>query len=174
MITLVLGGARSGKSRFAEALVSARGAPVTYLATARVGDDPGFAARVAAHRARRPAAWRTVEAGAALIEGVAAAPADHALLVDSLGTWVAACEGFATDGPGLCAALAARRSAVVIVSEEVGLGVHPSTDVGGRFRDVLGALNDTVSRRADEAWLVVAGRPLRLPAHWEAAGEPRP
>ncbi len=161
MITLVLGGARSGKSEIAESLMPPPAA-VTYLATAVV--DPGdadFAARVAAHRARRPGSWQTVECGADLPRGLERA--EGAALVDSLGTWVAATPGFAVDTAALCEVLARRRNAdTVVVSEEVGLGVHPETEIGRTFRDVLGALNQAVAAVSDEVLLVVAGRVLRL------------
>jgi adenosyl cobinamide kinase/adenosyl cobinamide phosphate guanylyltransferase len=160
MITLVLGGARSGKSELAERIAGAGGAPVTYVATAIVGDDDDFARRVRLHRDRRPSGWRTVEAGAALSECLA--DLEGTALVDSLGTWVAATPNFEADAAALCAVLRRRVGETVVVSEEVGMGVHPSTDVGGRFRDVLGGVNRAVSEVADEAFLVVAGRALRL------------
>ena len=156
-LTLVLGGARSGKSRVAEVLA---GDDVVYVATAEVTDDD-FAARVARHRDRRPASWSTVESGADLVATVRSLPARPAL-VDSLGTWVARCEGFAADGAALAVALAARPASTVVVSEEVGLGVHPETDVGRRWRDALGEVNQEVAAVADRVLLVVAGRTLEL------------
>jgi adenosyl cobinamide kinase/adenosyl cobinamide phosphate guanylyltransferase len=163
MITLVLGGARSGKSAFAEALAGRAGGPVAYLATAEAtATDAAFAARVAAHRARRPGSWVTVEAGAGLVGAIGQVAGDHTVLVDSLGTWVAAHPDFSVDAAGLCAGLAARSAPVVVVSEEVGLGVHPYSEAGGRFRDALGLVNQAVAAAATEVWLVVAGRGLRL------------
>jgi adenosyl cobinamide kinase/adenosyl cobinamide phosphate guanylyltransferase len=164
MITLVLGGARSGKSAFAEALAGRAGGPVAYLATASASAsaDPAFAARIAAHRARRPASWVTVEAGAGLAGAIGQVAGDHTVLVDSLGTWVAAHPDFSVDAAGLCAGLTARSAPVVVVSEEVGLGVHPYSEAGGRFRDALGLVNQAVAAAATEVWLVVAGRGLRL------------
>ncbi|HET6774348.1 MAG TPA: bifunctional adenosylcobinamide kinase/adenosylcobinamide-phosphate guanylyltransferase [Acidimicrobiales bacterium] len=172
MITLVLGGTRSGKSRVAEDLVAGRqaatGDRVTYVATGRA-TDADMAARIAAHRARRPAAWATVETGAGAGTGadlptVLAGLAGH-VLVDSLGTWVADAD-LAPDAPALCAALRARARAgagdTVLVSEEVGLGVHPATEVGRRFADALGELNRAVAEVADRVLLVVAGRVLAL------------
>jgi adenosyl cobinamide kinase/adenosyl cobinamide phosphate guanylyltransferase len=79
-----------------------------------------------------------------------------------LGTWLAASPALDGDVPGLLAALSQRRGDTVVVSEEVGLGVHPSTEVGGRFRDALGVLNREVSALADQVFLVVAGRAMRL------------
>jgi adenosyl cobinamide kinase/adenosyl cobinamide phosphate guanylyltransferase len=160
MITLVLGGARSGKSELAERIAGEVGAPVTYVATAVIGDDADLARRVQRHRERRPPGWRTVEAGAALSNRLVGL--EGTVLVDSLGSWVAAIPGFEADPNALCRALLERPGQTVVVSEEVGLGVHPSTEVGGRFRDVLGTVNRAVSEIADDAFLVVAGRALRL------------
>lgn len=160
MITLVLGGTRSGKSAFAERLAASLPQPVTYIATAVVGDDPGFAARIAAHRARRPGHWSTVESGRDLPGAIA--EARGSVLVDSLGTWLAGIPEFEADAEALCTSLGAHRGDVVVVSEEVGLGVHPSTELGGRFRDALGSLNQAVAEVAGDVYLVVAGRALRL------------
>ena len=161
MIVLVLGGARSGKSAVGERLADelAGGGPVTVLATAVVGDDD-MAARVAAHRARRPRHWATVETGPDLVGALG--PAPGTVLVDALGTWVAVAPELTVDAPGLCDALVSRRGPTVVVSDEVGLGVHPTTEAGRRFRDALGELNAAVARVADEVLLVVAGRALRL------------
>jgi adenosylcobinamide kinase / adenosylcobinamide-phosphate guanylyltransferase len=161
-ITLLLGGAASGKSELAE-LMSAGGEPVTYIATGVLDDrhpDPAFAARIEAHRRRRPAEWPTVEAGADLVGALDAVPGRA--LVDALGTWVAATPGFDVDIAGLCAVLRSRTAATVVVSDEVGLSVHPATEIGGRFRDVLGAVNQAVADVAGEVLLVVAGRVLPL------------
>ena len=143
----------------AEQLAGAATGTVTYIATAVV-EDADFAARVQAHRARRPPSWQTIEAGASLVEALRSVP--DTALVDSLGTWLAASPAFDGDVPGLLAALSQRRGDTVVVSEEVGLGVHPSTEVGGRFRDALGILNREVSALADQVFLVVAGRAMRL------------
>jgi len=170
VITLVLGGTRSGKSEVAESLAARSAGPVTYVATyvAAPADggapDEDMAARVAVHRARRPDGWATVEAGAdlpAVVAGLAGT-----VLVDSLGTWVAGLPGLAPDAAALCDALRSRARAgagdTIVVSEEVGLGVHPPTEAGRRFADALGPLNRAVSGVADQALLVVAGRALRL------------
>jgi adenosylcobinamide kinase / adenosylcobinamide-phosphate guanylyltransferase len=160
VITLVLGGARSGKSAVAERLAARHGGPVTYFATLDVGADADLAARVAAHRARRPAAWATVEASTGLPEALSSTAGT--VLVDSLGPWVSAAPGMAVDAASLCAALRDRRGDTVVVSEEVGFGVHPASEAGRAFRDALGALNQAVAGVADAALLVVAGRVLRL------------
>lgn len=159
MITLFLGGARSGKSVMAEQMVAGLPAPVIYLATAVVG-DPDHAERVAAHRARRDPSWVTIEAAADLAARVC--EVDGSVLIDSLGAWVAAAPEFAVDLTGLCRALTARAGDTVVVSEEVGLGVHPSSAAGRRFRDALGQVNSAVAEVSDEVFLVVAGRVLPL------------
>jgi adenosylcobinamide kinase/adenosylcobinamide-phosphate guanylyltransferase len=159
----VLGGARSGKSEVAEGLVAVLGDAVTYVATGGPADpsvDADWAARVAAHRARRPAAWTTVEAAGHLPDLIRRL--SDAVLLDSLGTWVASSPDFAVDVVGLIRALAERDGDTVVVSEEVGLGVHPETEVGRAFRDALGTVNRAVAGVADDAWFVVAGRRLRL------------
>lgn len=168
---LVLGGSRSGKSAFAESLLADH-ADVTYLATsAGAPDDGEWAARVAAHRARRPAGWSTLET---------TAPSDllrlGTVLVDSVTTWVAALmdeTGVWTEEPGAEQRLAGRCDAlvnawamtsahVVAVSDEVGLGVVPETRSGRLFRDTLGEVNQRLAGTADQVWFVVAGLPQRL------------
>lgn len=161
MITLVLGGARSGKSRVAEGLAGRLPAPVTYLATAVVADDDhDHAARVAAHRSGRDPTWTTVETGAALARALRSVPGS--VLIDSLGTWVSAHHDFTVDVSALCAALTGREADTVVVSEEVGLGVHPSSEAGRRFRDALGTVNAAVADVCEDVLLVVAGRVLPL------------
>ncbi|MHB8438410.1 MAG: bifunctional adenosylcobinamide kinase/adenosylcobinamide-phosphate guanylyltransferase [Acidimicrobiales bacterium] len=159
MITLVLGGARSGKSEVAERLALRTGCPVTYLATGTAVDE-GMAARIEEHRRRRPSSWSTVECGRDLSVALAAVPGTA--LVDALGTWLASFEGFAADVDELCRVLSARATPAVVVSEEVGMGVHPSTEVGRHFRDCLGLANQAIAAIADDVLLVVAGRTLRL------------
>jgi adenosylcobinamide kinase/adenosylcobinamide-phosphate guanylyltransferase len=161
LISLVLGGARSGKSLVAERIAAELPEPVTYLATG-VAPDEDMAARVAVHQARRLPGWRTVEAGRQLV--AALAPLQGTVLVEALGTWVAAHPGFEVDTAGLCRVLDDRAGDTVIVSEEVGLGVHPSSDAGRRFRDALGLVNQAVAAVADDVVLVVAGCTMRLEA----------
>jgi adenosyl cobinamide kinase/adenosyl cobinamide phosphate guanylyltransferase len=160
-VTLVLGGSRSGKSALAERLADALPAPVSYLATGVADpDDADFAARVERHRARRPAAWRTVEVGADLVTALDAT--EGSVLVDSIGTWVSAHQDFAVDVDALVDVLGRRAGTTILVSDEVGMGVHPSTDVGRRFRDALGDVNARLAEVADDVLLVVAGRVLPL------------
>ncbi len=175
----MLGGARSGKSVVAERLASGLAAPVTYVATMVVGDDGGvvgdgsdpdvdLAARVQAHRDRRPGDWRTIEVGAGVDLADSLRECVGTVLLDSLGPWVAGSmladdmAAAAHEATCLCAALRERTGDTVVVSEEVGFGVHPSSEQGRRFRDVLGSLNQAVSAVADEAYFVIAGRVLRL------------
>jgi adenosylcobinamide kinase / adenosylcobinamide-phosphate guanylyltransferase len=161
VITLVLGGTRSGKSEVAERLAGGLSPPVTYVATTVVPeDDADLAARVERHRRRRPAAWRTVEAGPGLVPALD--QVSGSVVVDSLGAWVAACDALAPDADALTRSLQARRGDAVVVSDEVGLGVHPSSEAGRRFRDALGQVNRAVADIADEVLLVVAGRVLPL------------
>lgn len=174
---LILGGARSGKSAEAERRLRNAGA-VTYVATG--GDregDPEWAERVAAHRARRPAHWRTVETtdvAAVLRES------SGAVLIDCLGLWLTAvldeCAAWdeAAWHSGGARAVAARvdelvsawratDAHVVAVSAEVGMSVVPDTSAGRRFRDELGRLNQRLAAESDKVLLVVAGRVLVLP-----------
>jgi adenosyl cobinamide kinase/adenosyl cobinamide phosphate guanylyltransferase len=161
VITLVLGGAASGKSAVAERAAAALGPPVTYVATWEPDPlDADMRARVQAHRDRRPAGWSTVECTTDLAD--VARSLQGTVLIDSLGTWVAAAGAAPVDTARLCAALRARQGDTVVVSDEVGLGVHPSSEAGRRFRDVLGAVNQEVAAAADRVWLVVAGRVLAL------------
>jgi adenosyl cobinamide kinase/adenosyl cobinamide phosphate guanylyltransferase len=159
VIVLVLGGTRSGKSEIAERIAADLGEPVTFVATAAV-TDPGMAARVEAHRARRPSTWPTIECGEDLPEVVAGT--DGTVLVDSLGTWVARAPAMRGDANGLVGALTARGAPTVVVSEEVGLSVHAPSEAGRQFTDALGDLNAAVAAVADRALLVVAGRAVPL------------
>ena len=164
MIVLVLGGTRSGKSGVAESIAESLGSAVTYVATAAVNpDDADHAARVAAHQARRPAHWSTVECEEPenllrFLDEI-----DGVVLVDSLGTWVAHHSDLTVGADGLLDALVGRTDPTVIVSEEVGLSVHAPTELGRRFADVLGMVNQRVAAVADRVLLVVAGRVLELP-----------
>jgi len=160
MITLVLGGARSGKSEVGERLVARHPAPITYVATMVVGDSRELGLRVAAHRARRPPEWSTVEAGSGL--AAVMRTLTGTALVDSLGPWLSAHPDLVVDSEALCASLAGRQGDTVLVSDEVGLSVHPSTESGRQFRDAMGSLNQAVASLADKVVLVVAGQMLPL------------
>ncbi len=168
MTILVLGGTRSGKSGVAERLTdeAATGGAVTYVATAFVDDaDPDHVARIVAHQTRRPAAWHTVECGPSVDLVDALVSIDHTVIVDSLGTWLTQFDDLTPPVDRLVAAVAAREAralATVLVSEEVGLAVHPPSELGRRYVDAMGTLNQRVAAVADRCLLVVAGRTLEL------------
>jgi adenosylcobinamide kinase/adenosylcobinamide-phosphate guanylyltransferase len=166
LITLVLGGARSGKSRYAERLVEDAARCGTYLATAEAGDAE-MAARIAAHRARRGPFWHTVEAPLALAPAIAAhAEPERPILVDCLTLWLSnllLAGKQADEEPGaLCSALREAAGTVVLVSNEVGMGLVPETSLGRQFRDAAGRLNQDVAGLADRVVFVAAGLPLVL------------
>jgi adenosyl cobinamide kinase/adenosyl cobinamide phosphate guanylyltransferase len=164
-LTLVLGGARSGKSRHAEALVTARPAPWIYVATARALDAE-MAARVAEHQRRRGPGWQTVEAPLGLGAALAQAPDAAPVLVDCLTLWLTnlMLEGHdvETATSALEAALDRRGGPVVLVSNEVGLGIVPENALARDFRDRAGALHQRLAARADHVLFMVAGLPLTV------------
>jgi adenosylcobinamide kinase / adenosylcobinamide-phosphate guanylyltransferase len=173
-VTLVLGGARSGKSRYAESLLRSQQA-VTYVAPGATpdGSDPEWAERISLHRARRPAQWSTLETTE--LAGVIRA-AQHPVLIDCLSTWLThliddidawgdrerATSHVERETVRLLDALGCATVDVVLVTNEVGCSVVPSTESGMMFRDDLGRLNAAVSAASDHVALVVAGRVLDL------------
>jgi adenosylcobinamide kinase/adenosylcobinamide-phosphate guanylyltransferase len=165
-LTLVLGGARSGKSRYAEALVTAAAKAGTYIATAEAGDRE-MAARISHHRARRGAFWRTVEEPLDIAHAIAA-EADPArpILVDCLTLWLSNLFGagriVAHESEALLGALRDARGPVVLVANEVGMGLVPETPLGREFRDAAGQLNQAVAAQAERVVFVAAGLPLVL------------
>ncbi len=159
MRILLLGGARSGKSVLAEQLAGTLDSSVTYIATADAVDS-SMAERVEKHRRRRPPNWTTVESGVELPQLLVST--EGTVLIDSLGAWLVRHDAFEVPTKELCNALCSRDGATIIVSEEVGLGVHPSTQIGGQFRDALGTLNQAVAAVCDDVFLCVAGRALPL------------
>jgi adenosylcobinamide kinase / adenosylcobinamide-phosphate guanylyltransferase len=163
-LTLVLGGARSGKSRHAESLIAASSPPPwVYIATAQALDGE-MAERIAHHRARRGDGWQTMEAPHDLAGAVDAAPPDAALLVDCLTLWLTnrmlAEADIEADTTALEKALARRRRPTVLVSNEVGSGIVPDNALARRFADLQGRLNQRIAARAERVVLVVAGLPL--------------
>ncbi|MGI8725621.1 MAG: bifunctional adenosylcobinamide kinase/adenosylcobinamide-phosphate guanylyltransferase [Methyloceanibacter sp.] len=164
-LTLVLGGARSGKSRYAESLIAALPRPWVYIATAEARDDE-MAARIAAHRARREAGWQTVEAPHELPEALAAVPEGAAVLVDCLTLWLSNVMLGSFDVGNMThrleAALAARSGRTVLVSNEVGLGIVPDNPLGRSFRDCQGVLNQRMAPIADHVVLMIAGLPMTV------------
>jgi adenosylcobinamide kinase / adenosylcobinamide-phosphate guanylyltransferase len=170
---LVLGGIRSGKSQWAEAAIAesiAEGLPVRYLATGPAPDDDSdWSARVAAHRNRRPSHWTTIETVdvATQLRSDTATPT----LVDDLGGWLTAAmdRRGAWTGVSVCAdaddlldAVAAFGGPLALVSPEVGLTVVPHTELGRRFADELGTLNQRLAALCDRVVLVVAGQPVTV------------
>ena len=164
-LVLVLGGARSGKSRHAEALVERHPPPWRYIATAQALDAE-MTARIAEHRARRPAGWLTTDAPLDLAGALAATPDGQPVLIDCLTLWLTNLLLSGADpepeASRLAAALAAPRGPWFAVANEVGLGIVPDNPLARRFRDAAGRLNQTVAAAADEVLLVAAGLPLRL------------
>jgi adenosyl cobinamide kinase/adenosyl cobinamide phosphate guanylyltransferase len=162
-LVLLTGGARSGKSRLAVELASREGGAVTFLATGEAGDEE-MAERIERHRAERPADWRTVEEPLRLREAVEAA--GGSLIVDCLSLWVAnALEArldVEAEATAAADAAAGRAGLTVAVTNEVGMGVVPPTRLGREYRDLLGRVNAIWADAAAEAYLVVAGRALRL------------
>ena len=160
-LTVLIGGARSGKSALAVRLAAETGRPVTFVATGEARDAE-MAERVAAHRAERPAEWSTVEEPVDLRGALERAPANDTVVVDCLSLWVANLLERGLE-PGEAAAAAAARSAPTIaVTNEVGLGIVPMTELGRAYRDLLGRENAAWVAASDRALFVVAGRALEL------------
>jgi adenosylcobinamide kinase/adenosylcobinamide-phosphate guanylyltransferase len=169
-LTLLLGGARCGKSALAVRRASVAGSSVVFIATGEPSDDE-MAARIARHRADRPAHWLTVEAPIDLSGALRQAPRDAVVIVDCLSLWVSNLLGQGLDDDDVeqraadVAALAvARPGSTIAVSNEVGMGIVPMHALGRRYRDLLGRVNAIWADAAAEALLVVAGRTLVLEA----------
>jgi adenosylcobinamide kinase/adenosylcobinamide-phosphate guanylyltransferase len=164
-LTLVLGGARSGKSLYAENLIVALPPPWTFVATAEAGDAE-MAERIAAHRLRRGENWQTVEAPHDLSASLAAVAPDRPVLLDCLTLWLSnrMLVGAALDAEiaRFEAVLDGRRAPVVVVSNEVGSGIVPGNELSRRFRDMQGRLNQQMAARADRVVLMVAGLPVMV------------
>ncbi len=164
VLTLVLGGARSGKSRYAESLIAVLPPPWAYVATAEAGDHE-MAVRIRAHRARRGPSWRTIEAPRDLTAAFAACER-MPVLVDCLTLWLSnlmlADADVNAEVGRLEEALAANVAPVVLVANEVGSGIVPDHALGRKFRDLQGLLNQRIAARADRVVLMVAGLPLAL------------
>ena len=180
MLTLVLGGARSGKSRYARSLLGQR--PAIYVATARRTGDREMAARIDRHRAERPASWITIEEPDSVPQVVRTArPADAPVLVECVTLWLSNLFERESDTPprrqqeillDAVRALgeAARLRDVIAVSNEIGTGVVPTTRVGRRFRDLQGWANQILAEEAQSVTLVVAGLPLVLKGVLDSRG----
>jgi adenosylcobinamide kinase/adenosylcobinamide-phosphate guanylyltransferase len=164
--TLVLGGARSGKSRFAERLVEAHPGARVYLATAEAG-DPEMAERIRRHRARRGAGWTTIEEPLDLPRALAAAAEGNAaVLVDCLTLWLGnlmtAGRDVEREAQALVEVLPRLAGPVVLVSNEVGLGIVPDNALARAFRDHAGLLHQAIAAAADRVYVMTAGLPLLL------------
>jgi adenosylcobinamide kinase/adenosylcobinamide-phosphate guanylyltransferase len=175
-MTLLIGGARSGKSALAVRLASASGREVVFLATGQPLDGE-MEARIAAHRAARPPTWRTVEAPVELGAALAVVGDDDTVVLDCLTLWVAnlLAAGGADDAllerAGAVAAQTARRNGpTIVVSNEVGSGIVPVNELARRYRDLLGAVNATFASAAERSVLVVAGKVLELADAPDLAG----
>ncbi|MBP8198615.1 MAG: bifunctional adenosylcobinamide kinase/adenosylcobinamide-phosphate guanylyltransferase [Chromatiaceae bacterium] len=165
---LILGGVRSGKSRLAERLASEGAGPVTYIATATAGDGE-MAARIAAHRARRPAHWGLVEEPLHLAAALAAhAAPGRCLLIDCLTLWLtnlllaedaSLCE---REGDALLQVLPTLPGRIIMVSNETSLGVMPLGELSRRFGDAAGQLHQDLTPHCDRVILAIAGLPLTL------------
>ena len=164
--TLVLGGARSGKSRFAENLVTSSGLERHYIATGRAWDEE-MQARIDQHKADRGASWTTHEEPLALAERLAAIDgAGRAILVDCLTLWLTnlMMEGrdIAVQAAALAAWLPQAKARLVIVSNEVGLGIVPENRMAREFRDHAGRLHQMIAAKAGEVYFIAAGLPLKM------------
>jgi adenosylcobinamide kinase/adenosylcobinamide-phosphate guanylyltransferase len=163
-LTLVLGGARSGKSRYAESLLMAQPPPWLYVATAETRDSE-MAERVAAHQGRRGPGWTTIETPRD-VAGTLVTHAGRPTLVDCLTLWLSnvllADADVDAEIEHLDGALARATAPIVLVANEVGFGIVPDNALGRRFRDLQGLLNQRIAARADRVVLVVAGLPLAL------------
>lgn len=180
---VVTGGARSGKSAFAQRLAEASGQAVVFLATMEPLDEE-LAERVERHREARPASWTTVEAPLDTGGALAGAPGDTCVLLDCVSLWVAnrllplgdaptleevAALEAALDAEiaGLLATQQGRSGDLIVVTNEVGSGVVPPSVLGRAYRDLLGRANQRFSVAASRAWLLASGRALELPAPFE-------
>jgi adenosyl cobinamide kinase/adenosyl cobinamide phosphate guanylyltransferase len=164
----LVGGARSGKSDLAVELAAASGAPVTFVATATASDDD-LVDRIRRHREERPAGWATVEAPLEVGAAVSSVADDATVVIDCLTLWLSNAMAAGRQEPAIVAEaaelarqLAARSGWSIVVSNEVGLGVHPPTELGRRYRDALGRVNRQVAAMAGRSLLLVAGRGLEL------------
>ncbi len=170
-LTVLIGGARSGKSSLAVEIGRRHGGPVTYIATATPLDED-MTERIDRHRAERPAGWTTIEEPIDLVGAMTRAD-ESLVIIDCLTLWTShlMLHGHSDDDIDVRAieaahAAATRRATVVAVSNEVGLGIHPDTDLGRRFRDVLGRVNQSWVGAASRSLLLVAGRAVELSDPW--------
>ena len=166
--TVLLGGARSGKSDLAVRMARGWGGPVTLIATAEPF-DADMTARIARHRSDRPVDWTVVEEPIDIGYALHNAPDDHLVLIDCLTVWVSTLmfRDYSEDDihvrvATMLTVVTRRVTPTIFVSNEVGLGIHPETDLGRQYRDILGRVNQRVVAGTDRAFLMVAGRALPL------------
>ncbi len=164
-LILILGGARSGKSRYAEDLVAELAPPWTYIATGQAFDDE-MVERIAHHRARRNETWRTVEAPLDLAATLESQPQGMPVLVDCLTLWLSnhmlADHDVDAEIERLTAVLTRPRGPWFVVANEVGLGIVPDNALARRFRDAAGRLNQKLAQHADQVTFMVAGLPMQV------------
>lgn len=165
---LILGGARSGKSAFAEAAAARRSSPVTVVATAQAFDDD-MRGRIAAHRASRPATWSTIEEPFELAQALARVPSADTAIIDCITVWLGNMFHHGRSESDVTAeidrfieTMKQRRGASFVVSNEAGLGIVPATDMGRSYRDALGRVNIRLSANVDRSLFLIAGRALDL------------
>ena len=167
-LTLLTGGVRSGKSALAVQIAGDQGADVVFIATAQPG-DADMTARIERHRRDRPEGWSVVEEPLDLEGSLRNAPVDACVVVDCLTLWVSNLmlaereeDAIEEQASGALAVVGHRSGPTIVVTNEVGSGVHPTTELGRRYAEVLGRVNAMWGRAADDAYLVVAGRTVRL------------
>jgi adenosyl cobinamide kinase/adenosyl cobinamide phosphate guanylyltransferase len=166
--TFLIGGARSGKSSLAVRLASAFDGPVVVLVTAEPRDEE-MAERIRAHRAARPAAWKTVEAPLELLPAIRDVGEPSCVILDCLTLWVSNTleagdseDEIDREARAIASTLAERTAPAIVVSNEVGLGIVPANELARTYRDVLGRVNGSFAAAASRSFLVVAGRGLPL------------
>jgi adenosylcobinamide kinase / adenosylcobinamide-phosphate guanylyltransferase len=166
--TLLLGGARSGKSDLAVRMAATSGRPVVVVATAEPRDDE-MAERIRRHREARPASWTTLEVPVRLDDELTGVDPEAFVLLDCLSLWVsnaieagATADGIELDARAVAGRLAGREAPAAVVTNEVGLGIVPVNELARRYRDELGRVNAVFARAAARAYLIVAGRALAL------------
>ncbi len=178
VITLILGGARSGKSAYAEQLAAQHEGAVLYVATAQAWDED-MASRIAVHQAQRPNHWRTLEAPTDVGQAIRTAPPADVILIDCLtllasnviapldtSEQAVADRALQAEIDALCEAVAtAPKAHWIVVSNEVGLGIVPAYPLGRLYRDALGRANQRLAAIADEVFFMVAGLPMAVKAH---------
>ena len=163
--TLVLGGARAGKSTYAENLAEKSNKPLVYVATGQ-GKDDEMAARILAHQVRRGENWSTIEEPLDVVGAISSVKSGHVILLDCITLWIsnlmAQGRDVETEVPKLCDLLGTPANEIIIVSNEVGLGIVPDNELARRFRDEAGRANQMIAQACDRVVFVAAGLPLAM------------